>query len=67
MDAMKPTFDGLRAKGHTIDDIYVQAGVAQAGAQHYVVVSGVAMPYRDATALNRGWVSLDEIARYRTR
>lgn len=66
MDINQPTWIGLRAKGDSIDDVYVQSGVGQAGGRMYVVVNGVAMPFEDARALDRGVVALDQIAKHRT-
>ena len=66
MDINQPTWDSLRSKGHSIDDFYVQAGVGPTGGQMYVVVSGVAMPFEDARALDRGIVTLAEIGKRRT-
>lgn len=66
MDVNQPTWNGLRAKGHSIDDFYVQSGVGQTGGRMHVVVNGVAMTFEDARALDRGLVTLDQIAKYRT-
>lgn len=66
MDINQPTWNSLRAKGYSIDDFYVQSGVGQVGGRMCVVVNGVAMPFEDARALNRGVVTLDEIAKHRT-
>ena len=67
MDFNKPTWDSLRSKGYDVGDIYVQAGVGPAGGQMRVVINDVAMPFEDARALDRGRVTLDEIAKHRTR
>jgi hypothetical protein len=56
----------LRGKGYDVGDIYVQAGVGPAAGRTYVVINGVAMPFEDARALDRGIVTLDEIAAHRT-
>jgi hypothetical protein len=56
----------LRGKGYDVGDVYVQAGVGPADGQIFVVISGVAMPFEDARALDRGIVTLDEIAQHRT-
>jgi hypothetical protein len=66
MDTMKPTFDSLRTKGYDVGDVYVQAGVGPAGGQMRIVINGVAMPFADARALDRGIVTLDEIAKHRS-
>lgn len=66
MDINQPTWISLLAKGYSIDDVYVQSGVGQAGGRMYVVVNGVAMPFEDARALDRGVVALDQIAKHRT-
>lgn len=66
MDFNKPTWDSLRSNGYSIDDFYVQSGVGPVGGRMLVVVNGVAMPFEDARALNRGIVSLDEIAEHRS-
>jgi hypothetical protein len=66
MDFNQPTWDGLRTKGYSIDDFYVQTGVGQMGGRMYVVINGAAMPYADARALDRGIVTLEEIAKHRT-
>ena len=66
MDMMKPTFDSLRAKGYDVGDVYIQAGAGPVGGQMRVVISGVAMPFADARALDGGIVTLDEIAKHRT-
>ncbi len=65
-DINQPTWNSLRAKGYNIDDFYVQSGGERIGGRMYVVVSGVAMPFEDARALDRGVVTLDEIATHRT-
>ena len=57
MDVNQPTWNGLRAKGYSIDDFYVQSDVGQIGGRMYVVVNGVAMPFEDARALDRGVVT----------
>ncbi len=44
----------------------MQAAVEPAGGRMLVVVNGVAMPFEDARALDRGVVTLDEIAKHRT-
>ena len=66
MDANQLTWDSLRSKSYSIDDFYVQSGVGPAGGRILVVINGVAMPFEDARALDRGVVTLDEIARHRT-
>ena len=66
MDFQKQTWDALRSKGYNVGDVYMQAGVGPAGGQMRVVINGVAMPFEDARALDRGLVSLDEIAKHRT-
>jgi len=66
MDTMKPTFDSLRTKGYDVGDVYVQAGVGTAGGQMRIVINGVAMPFANARALDRGIVTLDEIAKHRS-
>ena len=43
----------------------MQAGVGPAGGRMFVVVNGVAMPFDDGQALDRGVLTLDEIARHR--
>jgi hypothetical protein len=65
MEANQLTWDSLRSKGYTIDDFYVQAGAIPATGRMLVVVSGVAMSLEDARALDRGIVTLDEIAQHR--
>ena len=55
----------LRGKGYDVGDVYVQAGVGPVGGQMRVVINGVAMPFQDARALDRGIVTLDEIAKHR--
>ena len=62
MDANQATWDSLRAKGYSIDDVYVQAGAGSTSGQMYVVINGVAMPFDDARALERGAATIDEIA-----
>jgi hypothetical protein len=66
MDFNQPTWDSLRGKGYNIDDVYVQTGIGPAGGRMYVVINAVAMTFEDARALDRGAVTLDEIARRRT-
>jgi hypothetical protein len=56
----------LRAKGYSIDDFYIQSGVGSTGARMFIVISGVAMPFEDARALEQDLVTLDEIATHRT-
>jgi hypothetical protein len=58
-------WDSLRSKGYSVDDFYVQGDAGRSGGQMYVVISGVAMPYEDARALDRGIVTLGEIAKNR--
>jgi len=58
--------DSLRSKGFNVGDVYMQAAVEPAGGRMLVVVNGVAMPFEDARALDRGVVTLDEIAKHRT-
>jgi hypothetical protein len=65
MDVNQPTWDSLRAKGYSIDDFYIQSGVGPTGARMFIVISGVAMPFEDARALDRELVTLDEIAKHR--
>ena len=65
MDFNKPTWDSLRSKGYDMGDSYVQAGVGPVVGRMYVVINGVAMPFDDARAIDRGIVTLDEIARQR--
>ena len=66
MDLNQPTWDSLGSKGFDVGDVYVQAGVEPVDGQMRVVVNGVAMPFDDARALDRGVVTLDEIAKHRT-
>jgi hypothetical protein len=66
MDFNQQTWDGLRAKGYAVGDFYVQSGVGPAAGRMYVVINDVAMSFNDARALDRGIVSLDEIARRRS-
>ena len=66
MDTMKITCGNLRSKRFSIDDFYVRAGVGPAGGRMLVVINGVAMPFEDARALDRGIVTLDEIAKHRS-
>ena len=56
----------LRSKGYNVGDFYVQAGVGSAGGRMLVVIDDVAMPFEDARALDRGIVTLDEIAHHRS-
>ncbi len=65
MDFNQPTWDSLRSKGYSVDDFYVQDGGPLSG-RMFVVISGVAMPFEDARALERGIVTLAEIATHRT-
>lgn len=60
MDFQQQTWNSLRSKGYKVGDIYVQPGGGM-----LVVINGVAMPFQDARALDRGVVTLDEIARQR--
>ena len=64
VDELPPTSEAnerlwanLRSKGYRID-----IGVSQV---MHVAVNGVEMPFDDARALDRGWVSLNQIERYR--
>lgn len=66
MEANQQTWDSLRSKGYDIGDVYVQAGLGPAGGRMLVVINGVAMPFEDARALDRGVVTLDEIAQHHT-
>ena len=66
MDFNKPTSDSLRSKGYSIDNFYVQSGIGPVGGRMLVVINGVAMPFEDARALDRGVVMFDEIAAHRT-
>ena len=66
MDGNQSLWDSLRSKGHVVGDVYVQSRVGQSGAQMYVVIDGVAMPFDDARALDRGLVTLDETAKHRS-
>ena len=66
MDVNQATWDSLRAKGYSIDDVYLQAGAGPASGQMYVVINGVAMAFDDARALERGAATIDEIAARRT-
>ena len=66
MDENHQIWDSLRSKGYDVDDFYVQSGVGPTGGRMYVVIDGVAMPFADAWALDRGIVTLDEIAKHRT-
>ena len=60
-DFHQDTWDGLRAKGHTVGPVYVQDGQGGAPAHQFVTVDGVAMPVEWAADLNAGRVSLPEI------
>ena len=66
MDTNQPTWDSLRSKGYSIDDFYVQSGGGPADGRMLVVINGVGMPFDDARALDRGVVTLDEIAKHRS-
>jgi hypothetical protein len=59
-------WDSLRSKGYYVGDFYLQAGVRLAGGRMLVVINDVAMPFEDARALDRGIVTLDEIAHHRS-
>lgn len=62
MNSNQELWDGLREKGFTIGDIYVQTGAGPQDGRMYVVVDSVAMSFADARALDRGVVTLSDIA-----
>jgi hypothetical protein len=62
MDFNQPLWDSLKAKGFAIGDFYVQAGAGPQGGRMYVVIDGVSMSFEEARALDRGIVTLNEIA-----
>ena len=56
------TLAALREKGFKTEQPYLQPEVGPLKGRMYVVVDGVAMTYRQAEALNRGKLTLAEIA-----
>ena len=62
MDFNQQLWDSLRAKGFTVGDVYVQEGVGPQSGRMYVVIDGISMSFADARALDRGLVTLSEIA-----
>jgi hypothetical protein len=62
MDFQRDLWDRLRSRGHCIGDIYLQTGVGPMGARMYVVIDEVAMPFGHARALDRGLLTVAQIA-----
>lgn len=62
MDFRKEIFDGLRSKGFDVGPEYVQTLKDGWARHHFVSINGIAMPVEFASYLNRGLVSLKEIA-----
>ena len=60
-------WDSLKAKGHTISDVYVQTAVGPQGGRMYVVVDGIAISFPEARALDHDVVTLTEIAEHAGR
>jgi hypothetical protein len=62
MDFNQQLWDSLRAKGFTIGDFYVQEGIGPQDGRMYVVIDGISMSFAAARALDRGVVTLSDIA-----
>jgi hypothetical protein len=67
MDFNQELWDSLRSKGHSIDDVYLQTGVGPVGGRIYVVVDEVAMSFEHARALDRGFLTVAQIAQLAQR
>jgi hypothetical protein len=62
MDFSKEAMDGLRAKGFTVGELYIQASAADVNsAPQFISVNGVHMPIKWAIDMNSGLVTLAEI------
>jgi hypothetical protein len=62
MDFHQELWDRLRSRGHCIGDIYLQAGVGPMWGRMYVVIDEVAMSFEHARALDRGFLTVAQIA-----
>ena len=62
MDPNQELWDRLRSRGHRIGDFYVQAGVGSVGGRMYVVIDDVAMSFTHARTLDRGFLTVTQIA-----
>jgi hypothetical protein len=62
MEFHKKTIDGLRAKKYDVGQLYIQSGADGLSAHQFITVNGIAMPIEVAADLNRGRVTLIEIA-----
>lgn len=67
MRTIDSTLNSLEAKGHKFEGEYLQEGLGPMGGRMLIIFDGVAMSYQQARALDKGRMTLEQIAARNTQ